>query len=162
MSFVNTRGTRRGPIARRRLAACRALAAAIARARYPMAKTVLMRQMRAFGCGRGAVAAPVIIRPRPRPRPPYLYPPVHPTPYPRPHPTPMGGCGPGRKFDSCGCRCVDKDAITPQCIRNCTSCGVGQVFNWCTMSCVPIASKIRQCPPLDGSTVGSYYVYHYQ
>ena len=115
----------------------------------PRARAVIARRMRMFGCGVRARVAPVIIRPPPRP----YYPP--PRPYPRP--TPTGGCGPGRKFDSCGCRCVPKDAITPQCIRNCTSCGVGMVFNWCVMRCVPIASRIRQCPPLDGSTVGSYY-----
>lgn len=94
--------------------------------------------------------SPPIIPPRPIPRPPR---PGYP---PRPHPNPRGGCGPGRRFDSCGCRCVPNDAITPQCIRNCTSCGVGQVFNWCVMQCVPANSKIKQCPPLDGSGGGSY------
>ena len=71
-------------------------------------------------------------------------------PYPQPQP-PQSGCGYGKRFDSCGCRCVPKDAITPQCIRNCTQCGVDQVFNWCVMQCVPANSKIKQCPPLDGS-----------
>ena len=87
----------------------------------------------------------------PIPRPPR---PIPPRPYPTP--TPAGGCGPGRRFDSCGCRCVAQDAVTPQCIRNCTSCGVDQVFNWCVMQCVPAASKMKQCPPLDGSGVGGY------
>ena len=85
-------------------------------------------------------------KPRPNTLPPY---PSFPN-YPKPRPN-QGGCGYGKRFDSCGCRCVPQDAITPQCIRNCTSCGVDQVFNWCVMQCVPKNSKIKQCPPLDGS-----------
>ena len=85
-------------------------------------------------------------RPRPTiPRgPPQTIPPS-----PQPTPGPASGCGYGKRFDSCGCRCVDKNAVTPQCIRNCTQCGVDQVFNWCVMKCVPKMSKIKQCPPLE-------------
>ena len=110
---------------------------------------------RCGGIGVGVIRPPPRRRPYPRPDrntpiPPYPQPTPRPPRPPRPNypPRPIGGCGPGKRFDSCGCQCVDKNAITPMCIRNCTQCAVGQVFNWCTLSCVPVSAKIKQCPPL--------------
>jgi hypothetical protein len=105
-----------------------------------------MLQMFRNRCGGFAIGADVTRRYY-KPRRRYPYGNTLP-PYPQPQP-PQTGCGYGKRFDSCGCRCVPKDAITPQCIRNCTECAVGQVFNWCIMRCVDANAKIRQCPPLQ-------------
>lgn len=102
-------------------------------------------------CGGFQIGAAVTADYYRRKYPRRTYPPQRPNtipPYPQPVP-PQSGCGYGKRFDSCGCRCVPKDAITPQCIRNCTQCAVDQVFNWCIMRCVPANSKIKQCPPLE-------------